>query len=443
MNFEVLKRSHLKRNIIIGVVAVAIISAVILNFTRAKYVYTDKMPLINGTVNYNLADLNIVAIYVGGEEVDSLDSSKQYILDTEQSTCTYKDGSTIEGLSISYETETGSLSISPFTTKGTKCTLYFDEVTGQTIQDILANYTTRLTRSDFSTTVTETTTGTIYYANDRDGITYYFAGNPTDNWVRFAGFYWIIIRINGDESIRIIYSGSEATGPATTGDGTQIGTSEFNSSYSDLNPNNMYLGYMYTQNQAHGLGTSSTIKEALDNWYLENIQSTGYSNYIDSDAGFCNDRTPYSGYGTGLTETVYGAYDRLIYNTSGADNAPTFGCNDSRDLFTLKSSSKGNGALTYAIGLITADEVAYAGGLYITDNQNYYLYTGNLYWAMSPSHFRADGRIGQVFYVEVDGGIDVTRPSGNAAVRPVINLKADTQFEVGGDGTSTNPYVVV
>ena len=245
MEFQTLKQSHLKRNIIIGVVVVAIISAIVLNFTRAKYVYTDKMPLINGTVNYSLADLNIVAIYVGGVEVDSLDSSKQYTLDTEQSTCTYKDGSTISNLTISYETETGSLSISPFTTKGTKCTLFFNEyVEPITIQDILAEKDIA-SRDDFSTTLSDDTTGIIYQAQDDDGTTYYFAGNPTDNWVSFAGYYWRIIRINGDGSIRLIYSGDGSA--QTTGTGTQItvdgsNTFAFNSSYAD----NIYVGYMYT-----------------------------------------------------------------------------------------------------------------------------------------------------------------------------------------------------
>ena len=37
MEFEVLKKSHVKRNIIIGGIAVLVISAIILNFTRAKY----------------------------------------------------------------------------------------------------------------------------------------------------------------------------------------------------------------------------------------------------------------------------------------------------------------------------------------------------------------------------------------------------------------------
>ena len=67
MEFQTLKRSHLKRNIIIGVVVVAIITAVILTFTRAKYRVTQSIPLVNGTINYTPADLNAVAIYVNGD----------------------------------------------------------------------------------------------------------------------------------------------------------------------------------------------------------------------------------------------------------------------------------------------------------------------------------------------------------------------------------------
>ena len=69
MNFEVLKRSHVKRNIIIALIAVGIISAIILNFTRAKYRTTQSMPLINGTINYELSDLNLIGAYIQeGEE---------------------------------------------------------------------------------------------------------------------------------------------------------------------------------------------------------------------------------------------------------------------------------------------------------------------------------------------------------------------------------------
>ena len=82
MPFETLKKSHLKRNIVIGVMVVAVIAAIVINFTRAKCVYTDKMPLINGTVNYSLADLNIVAITVDGESSTTLPSGN-YTLTSE------------------------------------------------------------------------------------------------------------------------------------------------------------------------------------------------------------------------------------------------------------------------------------------------------------------------------------------------------------------------
>ena len=69
MKFEVLKRSHLKRNIIIGIVVIVILSAIVFIFTSAKIKNTQSIPLANGTINYSLADLNIVAIIVDGEEM--------------------------------------------------------------------------------------------------------------------------------------------------------------------------------------------------------------------------------------------------------------------------------------------------------------------------------------------------------------------------------------
>ena len=61
MEFKTLKKSHLKKNIIIGVGVVLIISAIVLNFTKAKYRTTQSIPLVNGTINYTPADLNAVA----------------------------------------------------------------------------------------------------------------------------------------------------------------------------------------------------------------------------------------------------------------------------------------------------------------------------------------------------------------------------------------------
>ena len=419
-----------------GFVCVVVLLVVfVVTRSHAKYRVTESIPLVNGTINYTLPDLNIVGLYIDGVEATELDSSKNYILDTTQSTCTYKDGTEIADLSISYDSETGNLTITPFTTKGTKCALYFEESTcGSACQAILAGKTIS-TRSSFSSTLTTNITGTIYQAEDDDGTTYYFAGAPTDNWVRWAGFYWRIIRINGDGTIRLIYNGTSTT---TTGTGTQIQTSAFNSTYSD----NMYVGFKYTSRNVHGTGTNSTILGVLNTWYQNNLQS--YADDIDMNAGFCNDRQPSTSTstsnglgGTGTTTTYYAAYIRLYTNKS-----PSFKCSNSSDLFTVSGTSKGNKALTYPIGLITADEVAYAGGVYNTNNTSYYLYTNSGYWTMSPFWFFSSSSRAYVFNVSSSGYFtysSVFWTSGG--VRPVVNLRADIQLS--GSGTASDPYLVV
>ena len=292
---------------------------------------------------------------------------------------------------------------------------------------ILANYQNVLTRNNFRTTVTNTTTGTIYYADTSKGRTYYFAGNPTNNWVRWAGFYWRIIRINEDGTLRLIYQGTSNTAIGST---TQIGTSAFNSSYND----NAYVGFKYSTNSVHGTGTNSTILGELNTWYQNNL--TSYADDLDGNAGFCGDRTPTSGTGLGTTYTEYRPYERLYENSSGV---PTFECASDSDLYTTSGSSDGNKSLTYPIGLISMDEAWYAGG-YSSNNTSYYLYTGQNYWTMSPYLYNTIGA--RVFRVTSSGSlnynyVDDTTPG----VRPVINLGADITIS-SGNGTASNPYVI-
>ncbi|MCM1053334.1 MAG: hypothetical protein NC483_05120, partial [Ruminococcus sp.] len=238
----------------------------------------------------------------------------------------------------------------------------------------------------------------LYQTTDDDGTSYYFAGNPTNNWVKFGGYYWRIIRINGDGSIRMIYQGTAAN---TTGTGTQIGTSAFNSSYN----NNMYVGYFYTSNQLRGLGTASTIYTALNNWFASsNIkQGSAYFDKIDPNAGFCGDRTPSSTNtptvsnglntgdgkgGTGTTTTYYGAYLRLApggvaVTSSTTTVTPSLNCPDSSDLYTYSGANQGNKKLANPVGLITADEVAYGGLVVGSYSSGNYLDIGQDYWTAS------------------------------------------------------------
>ena len=457
MKYEVLKRSHVKRNILIAVVIVFVLSAIILTFTKAKYRVTESIPLVSGTINYDLSDLNLIGAYIQeGEEYKQTNEipTNGYEFNSEKSYCTVN-GENINA-TINFDIETQTLSVVPLTKKGTKCYLYFDEKAytckGIACESILANMTEFRTRTDFSTTITETTTGTIYKsANesqyDDDGEVYYFAGNPTDNWFQFGTnssgqpLYWRIVRINGDGSVRLIYNG---TSKATTGNSTMINTSQaFNGSYN----NNAYVGYMYTSGDPHGLSTNSNIKTTLDNWYISNLSDE--AEYLDGNAGFCGDRYPSTGSsssngsgGTGTTTTYYGAYIRLYINKS-----PSFKCRDSQDLYTTPGSSKGNGALkvsstdktTTPIGLITADEVAFAGGVYGSANRSYYLYNNEYYWAMSPYYF--DGSNANVFVVDDYGGLYYYYVDYTYGVRPVINIRSDVA--ITGTGTTTDPYRLV
>ena len=200
----------------------------------------------------------------------------------------------------------------------------------------------------------------------------------------------------------------------------------------------MYVGYMYTSGQAHGLGEDSTVKGVLDSWYQSNLSS--YASKIDGNAGFCGDRTPSTSTsssngsgGTGTTETYYGGYIRLVTN-----KAPSFKCINSSDLYTIDGDNVGNKALTNPIGLINADEVAFAGGVY-NMSSSYYLLTAQNYWTMSSYSF--GGIVALVFYVVSGGNLISRNVTHTRGVRPVINLKANVTI-LGGNGTSTNPYVI-
>ena len=64
MKLERSKKNNLARNMVIVLLVVAIISAIILTFTKAKYKTTESIPLVNGTINYELSDLNLIGVYI-------------------------------------------------------------------------------------------------------------------------------------------------------------------------------------------------------------------------------------------------------------------------------------------------------------------------------------------------------------------------------------------
>ena len=252
-----------------------------------------------------------------------------------------------------------------------------------------------------------------------------FTANVTED------ILWRVVRINEDGSTRLITE-------------SPVGSSAFNTNYKD----NAYVGYMYgtagstTYEATHTNTNNSTVKDYLDNWYQTNLLS--YSSYMSLDAGFCNDRSIAStantwnssdtalGYGRNIT--YYGAYNRLV-NTK----QPQFACPQTNDLFTTSTNSKGNKALTYPVGLITLDEVVYAGGTYHIANATYYLNNSTQYWTMSPWYF--DGDSADVGSVYGHGLVSDDYSYFVFGVRAAVNLSSVVEI-TNGDGTKDNPYVI-
>ena len=448
MKLEKFKEKNNKKTgiIIFTVCCVLLIAGVYLYSSFAIYEQNQNFNVINGTVE-DPGDLYF-AFYVDdviSKTMPSKDSG--YVLDTEKSSCT-------NGATPLLNMDDWSLEVQNLTTTHTKCTLYFKESTpydecvskygADSIQcSIIADVDTEgcpTVNEDGTVQVTgaEDTNGYLCSAPDDYGTSYYYRGNVTNNYVKFGDYYWRIIRINGDGTIRLIYDGTSAHANGESSEDRQVGTSPYNSSDND----NAYVGYMYgtvdsdSYEATHTNTNDSTIKVYLDNWYKTNIEDKGLSSYI-SDTLFCNDRTfnsSNSGTGTGTSVTryrwYYGPWD------STGTQYPRLTCTEQNDRFTVDNEVIGNGDLSYPIGLINTDEVVLAGG-YNYSNSGYYLYTGNRCWTLSPYLFI--GRNATVRYVysngDADNGYSVDYSYG---VRPTLNLIPDS-LKVGS-GTADDPY---
>ena len=274
----------------------------------------------------------------------------------------------------------------------------------------------------------------LYMMEDQDGKSYYYRGSVSNNYVQFAGYYWRIIRQNGDGSVRLLYAGSSAD---AIGDGLQIGTSSFSSQRD--NPG--YVGYKYgntfntSYDQTHANENDSSIKTVLDDWYKTNIVDENLNDYI-ADSGFCNDRSLDSGDGIStISDTYFGGYGRYV------SHSPTLKCPQQNDLFTV-SNTDGNQALTYPIGLITVDELMLGGLADGYLNVLSYTYSSSHYWTMSPSHFYGTAISTRVFNALSTGYASVlSRVTNMYGVRPVINLVSTVEIE-SGIGTANDPFVV-
>ena len=344
-------------------------------------------------------------------------------------------------------------------------------------------YVVSATSSSFTykqiTSNKNTTEALLASTEDDYGTSYYFRGAVKNNYVEFANKCWRIVRITGDGSVKLVLHNdntSNAANPCSSANNSTnaafarySGTtyrSAFNSSYND----NAYVGFKYgivpgcenhpeitdeytckknnytwkgsaSYAEAHANTNNSTILNNLETWYNNNLKT--YESVI-ADTVWCNDKTnvtdtsynPWgysnvTGLGYGTNETYYGAFQRLV-GTSGSagGTGPSLKCNGELS----KIASK--------VGLITADELAYAGYAYAQNNTTTYLQENATYtywWSLSPDNF--SGSYASVWSVSGGFGGFFSNNLGTVfGVRPSISLKSTTNAT--GNGTSDSPFII-
>ncbi len=410
--------------------------------------------------------INIIAAYI--EKEDGTYEKKTESLPLEGYTINEDKSICNNGATPKWSYENNSILVSNLTKNGTDCYLYYDILKGG--EQILAdNPTPEKLVEEFtgpSCDSDDTSTGCglynmfqngLYESEDDDGITYYFRGSVTNNYIKFgktgnvrgqgSDMYWRIIRINGDGSIRLIYDGTEIheNGTQTT-NSIALALQKWNFQTQEINSEYKHIGLTWDDDNYRGYKLKSNVLQQLEKWYEENLID---ENNIDKDAGFCNDRQPSS---------IINAIDGNIYSTiwfgsftrnSNGQNIgvsksyPTYKCSDetkmyNEDLYTIETSKKGNNKLTYPIGLITSDEAVYAGTYHGAKNFKYYLYNGEQYWTMTPAYFANNSAA--IYIIKDDGSLNAKSLNTGTNLRPVINLSADVKLS--GAGVANDPYVV-
>ena len=290
---------------------------------------------------------------------------------------------------------------------------------------------------------------------DDNGTSYYFRGAVTNNYVEFANKCWRIVRVGGDGLVKLILHNDNPTGAANPCDAANNSASAafarysgetYTSKFNEKEDDNAYVGFKYgtpgssTHAATHANTNNSTILTNLDTWYNNNLKT--YESVI-ADTVWCNDKTnvtdtsydPWSmtpnGLGYGTNKTYYGATQRLVNKSGSAGGTgPSLKCNGELS----KINSK--------VGLITVDELAYAGYAIGTGNTTTYLQenaTDTYWWSLSPSPFNGGGAHVWGVYGSI-GYLNDYSVNDTSGLRPSISLKSTTN--VTGEGTSSSPFII-
>lgn len=284
----------------------------------------------------------------------------------------------------------------------------------------------------------------VYYTNDAiNGETIYFyrGTKSLNNNVLFAGNCFKIVRTTIDGGIRLAYNGKANNGVCSD---TNTAILDTTTKYNNNSNFNAYVGYMYGSADSsayadeHNNVNSSVIKTALDNWFTANISN--YSSYLE-DSIYCNNRKTSKFILNNVTYGFDGFSNKntgyISYKNNFVDMKPTYNCVNKKDKLSVKNSN-GVSVLSNSVGLLTSDELTFAGFSGSTSNTTNYLYTSSAYWTMSPAYYNGSKAYN---YIANGAKLGVLAVDSTSGIRPVITLKKDTKV-ISGDGSLSKPYKV-
>ena len=205
----------------------------------------------------------------------------------------------------------------------------------------------------------------------------------------------------------------------------------------------------------------SVVKNVIDEWYEKSLYSKSdvqnflYDSYISKTAIYCNDRST----------SEYDYIEIYFASMMRVDNkipVPSYKCGNTRSLLSYENASIedkftasdiiGNNKLKYSVGLMTADELVYAGaainnglnGWYSLNAEGNSITNLKSWWTMSPYMLfciTLSSSQSTMFIYNSSSQLVSEIVNNIATIRPVVSLKSCVYWK-SGNGSSSSPYEV-
>lgn len=296
-----------------------------------------------------------------------------------------------------------------------------------TLTENLSDIKRKSTSLDYSITETDASKSGLFQAQDDEGTTYFYRGVIDNNWIEFGGYYWRIVRINGDGSIRLIYSGLASSNH--TGESAGIKNSANKTTMSYQNVTASYKAY--TLDVSGLTNTQVETKYGNGRWastyvgYMYNPKMVveTHQDAIPSDSKRVNTFQTYTGISNTTDYYFFKNFSLSSDCFAGNDNDNSGGC-------TLKCRELGVDCILSNYNTLATTEGNYsttAAGIYPATNPTQYIFT-------SPYKYTCWNFTTPVLKNNSDGttSVYITCPLVTEIVGTITNQATQTKIKVHG-----------